>query len=201
MICYVLGIRVLHPIDIFEDNGGSESLSFNWCFRCCKSGQTGGWSFSRDNKRICGTVEGYTKVINDVAVFDSDDDRYSGFGYDDDDEQRHFDYGDDEEKEMMTPGPKIEKKIIKESGSSADGVEEKPNRSKDYILCAATEFSDTGISPSVTSDVKKWTRNLRFSIKFKTMQRKIRFLWSKIAMSSSKMKPNVGSCYLCMVPA
>ncbi|KAM0038244.1 hypothetical protein Hdeb2414_s0013g00412571 [Helianthus debilis subsp. tardiflorus] len=111
------------------------------CRRC-------GWPFSpssrdRDHKRMCGTVEGYTKVINDEAVSD-----------DDDDEQCHFDYGD-EEKEMITPGPKIEKKIIKESDSSAGGVEEKPNRSEDDMFSAATEFSDTGTSPSVTSDVKK----------------------------------------------
>ncbi|KAI3746969.1 hypothetical protein L6452_09411 [Arctium lappa] len=96
------------------------------CHRC-------GWPFPnshpsskhrRAHKRICGTIEGYTKLIESEAI--SEDEHHS-----------------DEDKEK-TPSPKIEKGIIKESGNSAGGTED------DLFSDAVTEFSDSGISPGAT---------------------------------------------------
>ncbi|KAK1411107.1 hypothetical protein QVD17_37651 [Tagetes erecta] len=51
----------------------------------------------------------------------------------------------DSDHHQNTPSPKIEKRVIKESGSSADRFSD-----------AVTEFSDTGIiSPSVVSEIRK----------------------------------------------
>ncbi|KAL8246340.1 hypothetical protein R6Q59_007556 [Mikania micrantha] len=112
------------------------------CLRC-------GWPFPyrhpspkhrRAHKRICGSIEGYTKLIIDSeTVFD---------------DEYHSDSEDEEEDN--TPSPKIEKRIIKESGSSAGRIEEKSIKSEDDMFSdAVTEFSETGISPGVTSDAKK----------------------------------------------
>ncbi|KAD7478102.1 hypothetical protein E3N88_01238 [Mikania micrantha] len=126
----------------FLDFAGREILEVHVCHRCR-------WPFPkphpsakrrRSHNRICGTVEGYTKLIVDSEA-DSDDERHSD--------------SDDREKDK-TPSPKIEKRIIKESGSSAGRIEEKSIKSEDDMFSdAVTEFSETGISPGVTSDAKK----------------------------------------------
>ncbi|KAI3794898.1 hypothetical protein L1987_37539 [Smallanthus sonchifolius] len=112
------------------------------CRRC-------GWPFPnphpsskhrRTHNRICGTIEGYTNLIDIHSDAVSDDDHHSD--------------SDDQETEK-TPSPNIEKRIIKESGSSAGGIEERSNRSEDDRFSdAVTEFSDTGISPRVISEVR-----------------------------------------------
>ncbi|KAL4578395.1 hypothetical protein LXL04_014518 [Taraxacum kok-saghyz] len=89
------------------------------CRRC-------GWTFPnshpssknrRAHKRICGTIEGYTKVIDSEAV--SDDEQHS----DDDIE--------------ITPTPKIEKKFTEERSTKSE---------EDLFSDAVTEFSDGGFS-------------------------------------------------------
>ncbi|KAK9062505.1 hypothetical protein SSX86_019692 [Deinandra increscens subsp. villosa] len=117
-----------------------ESHEVHICIRC-------GWPFPnshpsskhrRAHKKVCGTIEGHSKFDSEA---DSDDEAHSDS------------YHEVEEK---TPSPKIEKRIIKESGSSTGGIEEKSNRSEDDMFSdAVTEFSDTKISPGVTSEAKK----------------------------------------------
>lgn len=95
------------------------------CHRC-------GWPFPnshpsskhrRAHKRICGTIEGYTKLI-------------------------HSDPLSDDDEEENTPSPNIEKRIVKESGSGAVGILERSNRSEEDLFSdAVTEFPDAGISP------------------------------------------------------
>ncbi|XP_024968820.1 uncharacterized protein LOC112508352 isoform X2 [Cynara cardunculus var. scolymus] len=107
---------------------GDEGHGPHICHRC-------GWPFPnshpspkhrRAHKRICGTIEGYTKLIESEAI--SDDEHHS----------------DEDKDKDKTPSPKIEKGIIKESGNSAGGTED------DSFSDAMTEFSDSGISPVAT---------------------------------------------------
>ncbi|XP_023739610.1 uncharacterized protein LOC111887665 [Lactuca sativa] len=103
-----------------QDQSKTTTSSGHICHRC-------GWPFPkshpsskhrRAHKRICGTIEGYPKLIDSEAV--SDDEHYS-----------------DEEDIEITPSPKIEKKIIDERSSKSED---------DLFSDAVTEFSDGGFS-------------------------------------------------------
>lgn len=95
----------------------------------------------RAHKRICGTIEGYTKLIESEAVSDDE----------------HDEHHSDEDIEK-TPSTKIEKKIVV-------GIEEKSYKSEDDLFSdAVTEFSDSGFStPGAEErfiDLKKVDENL-----------------------------------------
>ncbi|XP_071709366.1 uncharacterized protein [Rutidosis leptorrhynchoides] len=114
------------------DIQGYECHGVYKCHRC-------GWPFSnshpsskhrRAHKKICGTIEGYTKLIDTLAVSD-----------DEDDDEHQFVNDDDNEK---TPSPKIRRM----NGNSSSGIKERSNKSEDALFSdAVTEFSDAGISP------------------------------------------------------
>ncbi|KAJ9541632.1 hypothetical protein OSB04_028138 [Centaurea solstitialis] len=100
------------------------------CHRC-------GWPYPnshpsskhrRAHKRICGTIEGYTKLIDSDAISE---------------DEHHSDEDKDKDKDK-TPSPNIEKRIMKESGNSTAGTED------DLFSDAVTEFSDSGISPGAS---------------------------------------------------
>ncbi|EYU38966.1 hypothetical protein MIMGU_mgv1a004239mg [Erythranthe guttata] len=88
----------------------------------------------RAHKRVCGTVEGY-KLIHSEEEHD-----------------RHLSISDDEhasDSENHTPSPNLVKKKA-EDFASGEGAGAKSNRSEDDVFSdAVTEFSDSGISPSL----------------------------------------------------
>ncbi|XP_075523747.1 uncharacterized protein LOC142556249 [Primulina tabacum] len=106
----------------------SEVHGVHLCHRC-------GWSFPnphpsakhrRAHKRVCGKMEGYKISPSDLAISD-----------------------DSDEGDQCTPCPKIEKSNVKESNSDG-GVHLRSNKSEDDVFSdAATEFSYSGISPSL----------------------------------------------------
>ncbi|XP_027081855.2 uncharacterized protein, partial [Coffea arabica] len=112
--------------------GGHEGHGVHVCHKC-------GWPFPnphpsakhrRAHKRVCGKVEGY-KLVDSETDHISDDDHLS-----DDDI-------------VKTPSPKMEKGSVKEVGSGA-GIGLKSSKSEDDVFSdAVTEFSDSGISPSI----------------------------------------------------
>ncbi|XP_027119155.1 uncharacterized protein [Coffea arabica] len=112
--------------------GGHEGHGVHLCHKC-------GWPFPnphpsakhrRAHKRVCGKVEGY-KLVDSEIDHVSDDDHLS-----DDDI-------------VKTPSPKMEKRSVKEVGSGA-GIGLKSSKSEDDVFSdAVTEFSDSGISPSI----------------------------------------------------
>ncbi|KAL7145327.1 hypothetical protein ABFS83_07G074600 [Erythranthe nasuta] len=90
----------------------------------------------RAHKRVCGTVEGY-KLIHSEEEEEHD---------------RHLSISDDDhasDSENHTPSPNLVKKKA-EDFASGDGAGAKSNRSEDDVFSdAVTEFSDSGISPSL----------------------------------------------------
>ncbi|KAL2469454.1 C2H2-type domain-containing protein [Abeliophyllum distichum] len=111
---------------------GREIHGVHLCRRC-------GWPFPnphpsarhrRAHKRLCGKIEGYTVNESEPHLAVSDDDHTS-------------------DEDHQTPSPKAEKKNIKLFDSSG-GAGEKSNKSEDEVFTdAATEFSDSGVSPSL----------------------------------------------------
>ncbi|KAL7105926.1 hypothetical protein ACP275_07G077900 [Erythranthe tilingii] len=90
----------------------------------------------RAHKRVCGTVEGY-KLIHSEEEEELD---------------RHLSISDDEhasDSENHTPSPNLVKKKA-EDFASGEGAGAKSNKSEDDVFSdAVTEFSDSGISPSL----------------------------------------------------
>ncbi|KAL8048597.1 hypothetical protein ABFX02_07G076400 [Erythranthe guttata] len=91
----------------------------------------------RAHKRVCGTVEGYKLIHSEEEEEEHD---------------RHLSISDDEhasDSENHTPSPNLVKKKA-EDFASGDGAGAKSNRSEDDVFSdAVTEFSDSGISPSL----------------------------------------------------
>ncbi|XP_073150462.1 uncharacterized protein [Henckelia pumila] len=102
------------------------------CHRC-------GWPFPnphpsakhrRSHKRVCGKIEGYKISSADLAISD-----------------------DSDEDEHHTPSSKIEKSGVKEKTDV--GVRLMSNKSEDDVFSdAATEFSESGISPRLEERIE-----------------------------------------------